>query len=103
MTSKLRRAGAACVEAGRWLATCEILRDQVRRIDKADSPEERARLALAIIEKSRTWMPMYEENAASTGREADRLISELEHPGAALARRLVATVRGARRAWRGTR
>lgn len=98
----LREAAAAWVEAGRWLATCEILGDQIRRLDQA-SPKDRERHAEYIIETPRDMLQEYERIRERTRARAEQLMAELEHPGAALARRLLASWHGARAAWRGTR
>jgi len=58
---------------------------------------------LTARDRIRSELPGY-ERLAQTGRDhAAELVAEAEHPGAALARRLVATVHGARAAWLGSR
>ncbi len=97
--SKLREAAAAWIETGRWLATVEILSDQIRRLDKA-KPEDRERHAVYIIEQSRDRLDVYEQTALSLRGKAEQLMLEHEHPGAVLGRRLLASARAARAAWR---
>jgi len=100
--TKLREAAAAWLDAGRWVATVDILKDQLRRLDEAPA-EERERLGTALIDRSCLLLSEYERAMAATRARADALTSAIEHPGAVLARRLLATFYAGRAAWRGSR
>ena len=98
--SRLRDAAAAWVEAGKWIGEADAYNRLAARIERmpldctargfwATGPALELQAAVANVKRTR--------------EQAEQLMAELEHPGAALARRLVATYRGARAAWRGSR
>lgn len=106
---KLRQAAGYWVAHGRALARFEDYRAlvesftrgaaQAREQGKAELGDELERFAHHYA----GMLGVQEGIALSAKSHAEALMDELEHPGAALARRLVAAFRGARAAWRGAR
>lgn len=106
--SKLREAAAMLVEQGRALgaleqqrATAAALMRQaaVLRTSLPGMPEmaeSLERVASGYAEQ----IPGLERLAKCAQDQAQQLMSELEHPGAVLGRRLLASARAARAAWR---
>ncbi len=109
--SKLREAAGMLIEHGRALgaleqqrATADALTRNAERLrtslpgmpEMADAIERMANGYTAQI-------PGLERLANSARAHAEELMAQLEHPGARLARRLVATARAARAGWRGSR
>lgn len=103
--SRLRDAAALLIESGRAIGAAaqavaivtvleQILATEPSRVEPA------MQAALADARRARAKL---DHDAALMRARAEDLIREIEHPGAALARRLLATYRGARAAWRGSR
>lgn len=98
--SRLRDAAAAFVEHGRWLGQAEAYRCIAARIQR--SPP--AMTAQGVWETGADLeLAACEANAATARAAAEALMAALEHPGAVMARRLVAALRGAQAGWRGSR
>lgn len=109
VTSKVREAAAFFVEQGRALGALDqarVFADQLTRAaNLADGLGEKE-LSRALGEQARAQLDAiepFEQLAISARARAEELVREVEHPGAVLARRLLATWRGARAAWRGSR
>ena len=117
--STLRDAAALFVEAGKALGRLEQARENEKTlslllklaeygVDKGpsdpvkDFADHRQRLA-DTLEQVLGGLDTYERLAHAARDRAAALVDELERPGTVLARRLVATVHGARAAWRGSR
>lgn len=109
MPSKVRDAAAMLIEHGRALGaldTARVLADQLTRTSSAAVAADEPRYAELLRELAKSHMdaiPTYERLALSAKAHAEELMAELEHPGAVLARRLLATARAARAGWRGSR
>lgn len=113
--SKLRDSAALLVEAGKMLGHYEQARATERVLTRLlasaqPEPEPSAeafaahcRLLLTERDRIRDELPGYERVAQAARDRAAELVAEAEHPGAVLARRLLATVHGARAAWLGSR
>lgn len=107
--SRLRDAAAQLVAHGRLLGAMERNQAIMREIDGIllksrlpDAPPVEDLIAglRGFLESEVTfWTPTLAERKD----QVELLITALEHPGARLARRLVAAVRGARAAWRAAR
>lgn len=103
--SALRAAAARWIEAGRIVGACEHLAWSVRRLGEiADAARARGETATAealgaLVAGQRAELARFERGALESRAHAERLLRELEQPGAALARRIVRTARAARRAW----
>jgi hypothetical protein len=107
--SRLRDAAAQLIAHGRLLGAIERNQAIMRELDALllkcrlpDAPpiEELIGGLRCFLESEVTfWTPTLAERTA----EVEQLITSLEHPGARLARRLVAAARGARAAWRAAR
>lgn len=101
----LRKASAQFIEAGRALGRLEqakAIESQLGEIIGEDPPERDALMA-QIQGLARRYMLLQEHSqkqATAAQTEATRLMVQLENPGARLARRLVHSVRAARKAWR---
>lgn len=98
--SRLRIAATAWIEAGRCLGYAEAYRQVRARIDRCppDFPASGLWGQGMDLEAAAA-----DASAATAQRTAELVMAEIEHPGARLARRLVAAVRGARAAWRAAR
>jgi hypothetical protein len=107
--SKVRDAAGMLIEHGRALGaldTARLLADQCTRTASAarEAGEEKlAELMEAHAKSQLEAIPVYERLAVSAKAHAEELMRDIEHPGAVLARRVVATLRSARAAWRGSR
>lgn len=109
MSSKLRRAAGYLVAQGRAIARAEDRRGlvenftrgaaQAREQGKAELGDELERFAHYYAQE----LGIIEGIAVQAKAHAEALMNELEHPGARLARKLVAAFRGARAGWRTTR
>ena len=95
--SRLRDAAAAWVEHGRWIGWSEAYRAVEARIAKLPPDYPASKLWTSGIDLEASAAAA---NAATARRDAERVMHALEHPGARLARRLVAAARAARHAWR---
>ena len=107
----MNRADAeALIETGRALGHFERLSsvlgylDQQRNMLRAEGGEPRV---IEAIDNWRSWLARelldLRFTAGKHRESADRLIADLEHPGARLARRVVHAARAAREAWRTAR
>ena len=107
--SRLREAAALLVEQGRAIGRLEQARlvlTHVARESAAAARLEQAETAARFIGFARGLgdaIERLEHDAAAAQARAAALMAALEHPGAALARRLVTAWRGARVAWRAAR
>jgi hypothetical protein len=111
--SRLREAAALLVEQGRALGTAELARavasalgSMAQDAHETDRGEEFDRLLENVVATAGGYEKLAESSAAGAKvaqQLAAELMAELEHPGARLARRLVATARSARAGWRGSR
>lgn len=105
MASKLRDAAAAFVQAGRTLGHADADRgmaEELRRRAAECQDPERAILN-ALADERAAVADQLAGLAALARDQATALMTELEHPGSTLARRLLAVARSARAAWRGSR
>lgn len=101
----LREASAHFIEAGRALGRVEQCKSVQSQLDEilAELPTEYADLAVRLRDlKQRNGhiLTVSEATAKAAQDAAARLMHQLEHPGARLARRLVQAVRAARNAWK---
>jgi hypothetical protein len=107
--NELRRAAGYWVAHGRSLARLEEHRELIHMLTRgaAQAREQgKAELAAELERYAAHYgqgLGVLEGIAVSAKAHAEALMNELEHPGAMLARRLVAAFRGARAAWRGAR
>lgn len=99
--SLLRDAAAMLVEQGAAVGGLEQARWDLRLLEKAGESVEAYQRALAVLRDHR--IPQLEANARGAEKRAQELMRQVEHPGAALARRVIATARAARAAWRASR
>lgn len=106
MTSKLREAAAILVEQGRAIGRLEQARLTITMLTRESAGCDRqgnapgAKLLIELANGVAKELGQHEAAASVAQRIAQEVVAELEHPGAMLARRLVATWRGARVAWR---
>lgn len=109
MSSKVRDAAGLLIEHGRALGALEnarVLGDQLTRTANAAAAAGEQKLSELMASHAKSQLdaiPVYERLALSAKAHAEELMAEIEHPGAVLARRLLAAWRGARTAWRGSR
>lgn len=109
MPSKVRDAAGLLIEHGRALGALDearLLATQLTRASAAAQDRGEVTMAseLEAIAKSQLEaIPTYERLALSAKQHAEELMAEIEHPGAVLARRVLATYRAARAGWRGSR
>lgn len=101
------------IEQGRALGAHEMSQQLATQLaalaehaPKEPGPDDYARLigVLSGLAASYADAASATERLANSARaRAEELMAQLEHPGAVLARRLVATARAARAGWRGSR
>lgn len=109
MISKVREAAAILVEQGKAIGRLEQARQGVVVLTRESATCERAgnpagaRLLIDVANRLAAQLGEHERDVVDATTVAQQVVAELEHPGAMLARRLVATWRGARAAWRGAR
>jgi hypothetical protein len=109
MRSKVRDAAGLLIEQGRALGALDearLLAAQCTRTASAAREAGETKLAELMDAHAKSQLeaiPVYERLAVSAKQRAEELMTEIEHPGAVLARRLVATYRAARAGWRGAR
>jgi hypothetical protein len=106
---KLRDAAALLIEQGKALGRAEQalavvqyasgVAVRMRHLGNVTMAEPVEELSKHVLES----IPQLERQALTAQAHAEQLMAELEHPGALLARRLVASARAARAAWRGSR
>jgi hypothetical protein len=107
--SKLREAAGMLVEHGKALGRLEHARLTVEQLTRESAaaaergkPDDAA-VIIALAHATAARFGDHEHAATAALTRARELMAELEHPGAVLARRLVATARAARAAWNGSR
>lgn len=107
--SRLRDAAALLVEHGKAIGRAEYARRAMALAARDAAGAERlghaeaAKRIKALGNEVQADITAAEINAKQAAAAAEALMLALEHPGAHIARRLVATYHGARAAWRGTR
>lgn len=107
--SKLREAAALLIEHGKAIGRLEQQRALMVAITQQSATADRdgdgpgAQRLIVVAKHMGAELGELETFAAHSQALARDLLAELEHPGAVLARRLLASWHGARAAWRGTR
>lgn len=104
--SKLREAAAMLIEQGRALGHLEQARMLVEAFTRSAAEHQakgEADVAAALARLGDHYavrISFLEQSATTAQQMAQQIIAELEHPGAVLGRRLLASARAARAAWR---
>lgn len=116
--SKLREAAAMLVTEGKVLGSVEQAKVMLKQLELFYQLAQRHKeqgtdpvhvmhraneLLATMITEQRAALAGLERLALSAHDRAQELLAEVEHPGAALARRVVAASRAARAAWRAAR
>lgn len=109
MVSKVRDAAGLLIEHGRALGALDEARLLAAQLTRSSAAAQgRGELTMAaeleaIAKSQLDAIPVYERQAIAAKQRAEELMTEIEHPGAVLARRLLAACRSARAGWRGSR
>lgn len=109
MRSKVRDAAGLLIEHGRALGALDqarVFADQLTRVANHTAGIGQAELSAALGAQAKAQLeaiPVFERLAIAAKQRAEELMTEIEHPGAVLARRVLATARAARAGWRGSR
>ncbi len=113
--SKLREAAAMLVTQGKVLGHLEACKTSLQQFERLYQLAQRAReqgvdvvtmvhradeVLSKLVAEQQAAVSSLERLAETAQRRAEDLVAEVEHPGAVLARRLVASARAARAAWR---
>lgn len=100
--TRIRQAAAQFIEAGRVLGHLERLKSIIEDIDGVmEIPPSTGHALAGFRQRLCTQLEALDHEAVEYRLAAERLIAELEHPGAAFGRRMLAALAAARAAWRG--